>query len=73
MKREHDIVIPESVMVAHDISVEYEPGTGTIKVLVDGSQRLKVDGYSGIARGSELVFRTIDSVEFRNFKVEELP
>lgn len=72
MYRINSVVIPESIYDTNKYAVEMDTNSGTIIVLVNGTERLKASGFSDFTEGEFIVLRSLDTAEFQNIKVEEL-
>ena len=73
MTMEQEVVVPESVFDPNEISVRVDPVEGQLVVSLNGFERLRCDGFSGLDDGVSVVFRALDRAEFQDFRVEELP
>lgn len=72
MYRLNSIVIPESIYDANNYAVEMDTKSGTVTVLVNGTERLTTSGFSDFSEGEFIVLRSLDTAEFQNIKVEVL-
>ena len=73
MTMEQEVVVPESVFDPNEISVRVDPVEGQVAVSLNGTERLRCGGFSGLDGGVSVVFRALDRAEFQDFRVEELP
>jgi hypothetical protein len=73
MRLERELVVPESVFEANEISVHLDPAGGLLAVFLNGRERLACGGFEGLVDGVAVVFRSIHRAEFKDFRVEELP
>lgn len=72
MRLLRETIVPESIFKTNAVSIDMDPKTGMLIVLVNGKERLRCSGFNDIADGASMVFRALDRATFQSFRVEEL-
>jgi hypothetical protein len=65
-----DVPVKESIYDPNRFDVTVDPAKGTIAVSMDGSERLAVTELPNLQRGLYVVFRSLDTAEFSDFRAE---
>jgi len=65
-----EVPVSESIYDANRFEVSVDPLAGTVSVSMNGTERLVAKGILDLQAGVYVLFRTLDTAEFSEFKVE---
>jgi hypothetical protein len=65
-----EVPVKESIYDDNSFVVTVDPVNGTVSVAMDGTQRLVARDVLNLKKGLYVVFRSLDTAEFSDFKVE---
>jgi len=65
-----EVPVKESIYDDNSFVVTVDPDAGTVSVAMDGTQRLMEKNVLNLKKGLYVVFRSLDTAEFSDFKVE---
>ena len=70
MKLVDEVPVSESIYDYNRFDVKVDPLLGTVSVSLNGVERFSEKGVTGLSDGAYVLFRALDTAEFKDFKVE---
>lgn len=66
-----DVAIPESLFDQNRIEIVVRPAEGLVLILINGNERLRMEGLTGLAGGDYVILRALDKTEFSSFEAQK--